>query len=51
MFYHLLNGIRHLAWDIGWGFEPQVARRTGIWVVAGTAVLTLLTWIVVLGAG
>ncbi|GIT25732.1 MAG: hypothetical protein CM1200mP41_17760 [Gammaproteobacteria bacterium] len=25
LFYHLLNGIRHLCWDVGWGFElPQV---------------------------
>src|SRR5688500_2907199 len=21
LFYHLCNGIRHLAWDAGWGFE------------------------------
>lgn len=51
MFYHLLNGVRHLAWDMGWGYDPQVARQTGVWVLAGTAVLTLLTWIVILSAG
>src|SRR3546814_13927598 len=21
--YHLLNGIRHMLWDIGWGFEDR----------------------------
>ena len=31
--YHLLNGIRHLAWDIGYGFEVSTANRTGILVV------------------
>src|SRR3546814_19280103 len=24
--YHLLNGIRHMLWDIGWGFELPEAR-------------------------
>jgi succinate dehydrogenase / fumarate reductase cytochrome b subunit len=32
--YHLLNGIRHLAWDIGYGFVPKDAMWTGIVVVA-----------------
>jgi succinate dehydrogenase / fumarate reductase cytochrome b subunit len=45
-FYHLLNGIRHLAWDAGWGFDLPTAYRSGWSVVAGTAVLTLLAWIV-----
>ena len=44
--YHLLNGIRHLFWDIGMGFELETVDRTGIAVVAGSAVLTLLLWIV-----
>jgi succinate dehydrogenase / fumarate reductase cytochrome b subunit len=30
--YHLLNGIRHLLWDIGWGFEKSTANATG-WLV------------------
>ncbi|HVZ00673.1 MAG TPA: succinate dehydrogenase, cytochrome b556 subunit [Dongiaceae bacterium] len=45
-FYHLLNGIRHLAWDAGWGFELPTVYRTGWAVIIGTAVLTLLAWIV-----
>jgi succinate dehydrogenase / fumarate reductase, cytochrome b subunit len=32
--YHLLNGIRHLSWDIGYGFDKNTASRTGILVFA-----------------
>ena len=32
--YHLLNGIRHLAWDLGFGFLPKTAMWSGIVVVA-----------------
>ena len=27
--YHLLNGIRHLLWDTGWGFEIPEVYRSG----------------------
>jgi succinate dehydrogenase / fumarate reductase cytochrome b subunit len=47
--YHLLNGIRHLFWDAGYGFELPVARKSG-WVVAiGALLLTAVLWLV-LGA-
>lgn len=36
--YHLLNGVRHLLWDIGWGFEMRQVYGSG-WIVLG---LTLL---------
>jgi succinate dehydrogenase / fumarate reductase cytochrome b subunit len=26
--FHLLNGIRHLAWDVGFGFKLPIARLT-----------------------
>ena len=45
-FYHLLNGIRHLAWDAGWGFELPTAYRSGRAVLVGTAMLTLIAWII-----
>jgi succinate dehydrogenase / fumarate reductase cytochrome b subunit len=32
--FHLLNGIRHLAWDVGYGFAVPTANRTGVLVVA-----------------
>ena len=43
-FYHLLNGIRHLGWDLGMGFEKAVARRTGTIVFVLAIALTVLTW-------
>jgi succinate dehydrogenase / fumarate reductase, cytochrome b subunit len=46
--YHLLNGVRHLAWDAGYGFHPKEFRRTGIAVLVGTAVITVVVWIAVL---
>jgi len=32
--FHLLNGIRHLAWDSGFGFKVKTAERTGVLVYA-----------------
>jgi succinate dehydrogenase / fumarate reductase cytochrome b subunit len=51
LFFHLLNGVRHLAWDVGWGFEKEQARLTGLVVVGGAVGLSLLTWILVLALG
>ena len=48
-FYHLCNGIRHLAWDAGYdGFELRDAHRSGYAVLAATVVLTVLAWLYVL---
>jgi succinate dehydrogenase / fumarate reductase cytochrome b subunit len=38
--YHFLNGIRHLVWDTGRGFELKVARNSGYAVFAAAIVLT-----------
>ena len=46
-FYHLSNGIRHLAWDAGYGFELRQAYRSGYAVLAATALLTVLAWLYV----
>jgi succinate dehydrogenase / fumarate reductase cytochrome b subunit len=43
-FYHLCNGIRHLAWDAGYGFELRSAYRGGYTVIAAALLLTVLTW-------
>ena len=32
--YHFLNGVRHLAWDLGYGFDKQVAERNSVIVYA-----------------
>jgi len=47
--YHLLNGIRHLFFDAGYGFELPVARRTGWVAFIGSLVLTGVLWVVVTG--
>ncbi len=44
-FYHLCNGIRHLFWDMGVGFEISQAYLSGKAVLAATAILTLLVWL------
>jgi succinate dehydrogenase / fumarate reductase cytochrome b subunit len=46
-FYHLCSGIRHLAWDAGWGFELRTAHLTGYVVLAATVVLTAVAWLFV----
>jgi len=51
LFYHLCNGVRHLFWDAGYGFELPDAYRSGWAVVGGACVLTVLTWIVALATG
>ena len=46
LFYHFWGGIRHLAWDAGYGYELDNVHRSGWAVVIATVVCTLLTWIV-----
>lgn len=46
-YYHLANGIRHLAWDMGYGYSLKVVRLTGWTVVVVALLLTLLTWMTI----
>lgn len=43
--YHALNGVRHLVWDMGYGFEKTRAERMGIVIIVLSVVLTLLVWV------
>ena len=43
-FYHLCNGVRHLFWDTGRGFELAQARASGLAVVTVSALATLGAW-------
>jgi succinate dehydrogenase / fumarate reductase cytochrome b subunit len=45
LFYHLANGIRHLFWDAGYGFELKSAYASGIAVLVATVVLTVIAWV------
>jgi len=39
--YHFCNGVRHLAWDVGWGYERHQARRSAAIVVAATVIISV----------
>jgi succinate dehydrogenase / fumarate reductase cytochrome b subunit len=52
--YHLANGVRHLVWDFGKGFEPKTADMTGWAAIAFGVVASVLIWIIAflgMGAG
>ena len=42
--YHFFNGLRHLAWDAGWGYEIPKARASAAAVVVLTVVFTAVLW-------
>ena len=42
--YHLLNGVRHLFWDVGLGFERTQRLVSGWFAVLGAVALTLSMW-------
>ncbi len=44
--FHILNEIRHLAWDLGFGFDIKIAKITGILVFFGSFLLTVLFFII-----
>jgi len=46
--FHLCNGLRHLAWDTGWGFEIPKLYATGWTVIVASVVLTVATWLIAL---
>ncbi len=43
--FHILNELRHLLWDAGYGFDLKVAKITGIIALIGSFVLTILFYI------
>lgn len=46
-FFHLANGIRHLFWDAGLGFEKTTATRTAWAVLSSSCGATALFWLVI----
>ncbi len=46
LFYHMSNGIRHLFWDAGFGFDLQDATKSGWLVVSFSILLTVLCWLI-----
>ena len=47
-FFHLMNGVRHLVWDTGRGFQVQQANASAWFVVVMATVLNLGFWLVLL---
>ncbi len=49
MSFHILSGIRHLVWDMGYGFEIKTANISGLIVIFLSLITTILFWL--LGRG
>ena len=49
MCFHILSGIRHLAWDLGYGYEIRTANISGIIVIIFSLVLTIIFWLLARG--
>jgi succinate dehydrogenase / fumarate reductase cytochrome b subunit len=47
LMYHACNGLRHLWWDTGRGFDLEFAEKANYAVLGGSVVLTLLTVIAI----
>lgn len=47
IYYHMGNGVRHLVWDAGYGFDKEVAFNSGRAVLVFAGVMTVLTWLVI----
>jgi succinate dehydrogenase / fumarate reductase cytochrome b subunit len=51
LYLHFCNGIRHLFWDVGLGFELETVDLTAKLAIAMAIVLTIATWLVALSVG
>ena len=49
MSFHLLSGIRHLVWDLGYGFEIKTANISGIIVIISSLAFTIIFWLLARG--
>ncbi len=44
LMYHLFNGIRHMMWDAGWGFDIPDVYKTGYAVIILSVLSTVMIW-------
>ena len=44
--FHILNELRHLLWDMGYGFDLKKAKITGVIALSGSFVLTILFYLI-----
>jgi succinate dehydrogenase / fumarate reductase cytochrome b subunit len=51
LFFHMANGVRHLFWDIGKGFQPRTASATAWFALVFGAAAAVAVWILILPLG
>jgi len=42
--FHILNEIRHLIWDVGYGFDPKISKITGYMTLITSFLLTIIIY-------
>ena len=47
--FHILNEIRHLAWDLGFGFDLKTSKITGILTILGSFIMTFILYKIGIG--
>jgi succinate dehydrogenase / fumarate reductase cytochrome b subunit len=43
--FHILSEIRHLIWDLGYGFDLKISKITGVITIIGSLALTILIYL------
>ncbi|HIF18621.1 MAG TPA: succinate dehydrogenase, cytochrome b556 subunit [Cycloclasticus sp.] len=51
LFFHLCNGVRHLIWDAGYGFEKDTVEKSSLMVLGAAGFLTFFIWIIAFSFG
>lgn len=51
LLHHMLGGIRHLIWDLGYGFGPSEREWLTRAALIGSITLTILLWIIAFALG
>ena len=44
--FHILNELRHLFWDLGYGFDLKISKITGVLALVGSFALTVLFYLI-----
>ncbi|HEX7792621.1 MAG TPA: succinate dehydrogenase, cytochrome b556 subunit [Afipia sp.] len=51
LLHHMLGGLRHLIWDLGYGFGPSEREWLTRAALIGSITLTILVWVVAFAVG
>lgn len=46
LFYHFFGGLRHLAWDAGYGFSLEKTHKSGWAAIFASVVATIIVWVI-----